>query len=260
MTQKLLKRLVQLPLTRLGCSLQKVGAKVDKRERIEERGISYKAVLIFIGQMCWVLSLQLCCDGFLGTVFFGSWEMPSLFLMPSFVSWEGRQWKSIQILQKTLGFHRSGWQHLPSRHSQLCKKHHSSQMRLVGFAGKIKHCWVQRRRQSWDPAGDSPATTLCPSPWSHPEHFQIWAYSKSRMIFLTLESVATYWSKIRWNCPHTFWHFGEFPSVSHLHQQQTSTSRPCGRGSSRAWNGNISYGNRHLQDFVHEHELLFSEL
>lgn len=78
MTQKLLKRLVQLPLTCLGCSLWKVGAKVDQRERTEETGISYKAVLIFIGKMHWVLSLKLCCDGFLGTLFFGSWEMSAL--------------------------------------------------------------------------------------------------------------------------------------------------------------------------------------
>lgn len=35
MTQKLLKRLEQLPLTCLGGSLQKVGAKVDEREREE---------------------------------------------------------------------------------------------------------------------------------------------------------------------------------------------------------------------------------
>lgn len=204
--------------------------------------------------MHWVLSLHLCCDGFLGIVFFGSWEMPTSV-------WEGHRWKSMQILQKILGLHRSGQQRLPSRHSQLCINHHNCQMRLFEFALKRRCCWVHRRRQSCDPTGDSPAITLCP--WDHPEHFQIWTYSKNGMIFLTLENVATYkgnWNKIRWNCPHVFWRFGEFPSVSHLHQQQISASRPCRRRSSRAWNGNISYGNRHLQDFVHEHEPLFSEL
>lgn len=57
-----------------------------------------------------------------------------LTLMPR----EGHQWKSMQILQKILGFHKSGQQHLPSRHSQPCINHPNSQMSLSGFALKRK--------------------------------------------------------------------------------------------------------------------------
>lgn len=116
------------------------------------------------------------------------------------------------------------WPAAPAlHHSQLCTNHHNAQMRLFGFALKRKRCWVHRRRQSCDPAGDSPAITLCP--WGRPQHFQIWTCSKNGMIFLTLENAGSYkgsWNKTRWNCPQVSWRFGEFPPVSHLHQQQIS--------------------------------------
>lgn len=257
MTQKLLKRLVQLPLTRLGCSLQKVGAKVHERERTEETGISYKAVLTF----------RLNVLSFVSAIVLWWFFRPLVNASSVWGDWCWGLCPGKGISGNQCRFYRKHWVSTGGAsnawHSQLCINHHNSQMSLFGFALKRKHCWVHRRRQSCDPTGDSPASTLRPSLWSHPEHFQIWTYSKNWMIFLTLESVATYRGKrnqIRWNCPHIFWQFGEFPSVSHLHQQQTSASRPCRQGSSQAWNGNIAYGNRHLQDFLHEHELLFSEL